>query len=41
MGKGKNSRAASNKKVIKEDEERVLEVIENMEFLAMSTTASA
>jgi hypothetical protein len=32
MGKGKNSRAASSKKVI-EDEERVLEVIKNKNFL--------
>jgi hypothetical protein len=40
MGKGKNSRAASSKKVIEEDEERVLKVIENKEFLAMRTVAS-
>jgi hypothetical protein len=41
MGKGKNSRTASSKKVIEEDEEWVLEVIENKEFLAMRTAASA
>jgi hypothetical protein len=41
MGKGKNSRAASSKRVIKEDEEQTLEVIENKEFLAMRATASA
>jgi hypothetical protein len=41
MGKGKNLRAASSKKIIEVDEERVLKVIENKEFLAMRTVASA
>jgi hypothetical protein len=41
MGKGKNLRTARSKKVIEEDEERVLKVIENKEFLAMRTATSA
>jgi hypothetical protein len=41
MGKGKNSRAESSKRVIEEDEEQILKVIENKEFLAMRAAASA
>jgi hypothetical protein len=41
MGKGKNSRVASSKRGIEEDEEQILEVIENNEFLAMRAIASA
>jgi hypothetical protein len=41
MGKGKNSRAASSKRVIEEDKEQILEVIENKEFLTMRAIASA
>jgi hypothetical protein len=35
MGKGKNSGAGSSKKIVKVDEDQVLMVIENKEFLAM------
>jgi ABC-type xylose transport system substrate-binding protein len=41
MGKGKNSRVASSKRVIEEDEEQTLKVIKNKEFLAMRAAASA
>jgi hypothetical protein len=41
MGKGKNSGVGSGKKIIEVDEDQVLEVIKNKEFLAMRTTTSA
>jgi hypothetical protein len=41
MGKGKNSRATSIQKITEVDEDQVLEVIENKEFLAMMTATSA
>jgi hypothetical protein len=41
MGKGKNSSVSSSKKIIEVDEEQVLEVIENKEFLTMKTAASS
>jgi hypothetical protein len=41
MGKGKNSRAVSSQKITEVDEDQVLEVIENKEFLAMRTATSA
>jgi hypothetical protein len=39
MGKGKNLRVASCKRVTEEDEEQTLKVIENKEFLAMRSVA--
>ena len=41
MGKGKRSGAASSSKVMEVDEDQVLEVIENEEFLAMRAATSA
>jgi hypothetical protein len=41
MGKGKKSGASSSKKIIEVDEDQVLEVIENEEFLTMRTAASS
>jgi hypothetical protein len=41
MGKGKNSSVSSSKKIIEVDEEQVLEVIENKEFLTMKVTTSS
>jgi hypothetical protein len=39
-GQGGNSRAVSSKRVIEEDEEQILKVIENREFLSMRAAAS-
>jgi hypothetical protein len=41
MGKGRKSGAPSSKKIIEVDEDQVLEVIENKEFLAMRAATSA
>jgi ATP phosphoribosyltransferase regulatory subunit HisZ len=41
MRKGKNSSVSSSKKIIEVDEEQVLEVIENKEFLTMKAAASS
>jgi ATP phosphoribosyltransferase regulatory subunit HisZ len=41
VGKGKNSRAANSQKIIEVDEDQVLEVIENKEFLAMRAATSS
>jgi hypothetical protein len=41
MGKGRKSGASSSKKIIEVDEDQVLEVIKNKEFLAMRAATSA
>jgi hypothetical protein len=41
MGKGMKSGTSSSKKIVKVDENQVLEVIENKEFLAMRAATSA
>jgi hypothetical protein len=41
MGKGRKSGASSSKKIIEVDEDQVLEVIENKEFLTMRAATSA
>jgi hypothetical protein len=40
MGKRKNSGASCSKKVIEVDEDQVLEVIENVKFLAIKAAVS-
>jgi hypothetical protein len=41
MGKGKNSGVLSSKKITEVDEDQVIEVIENKEFLTMRAVASS